>query len=148
MARSPRTTVSFGAQIDDWVRAVEGRMLAVFRDAGQEVFSIAQTTYNSGGKLPFKTGFLRNSFVSSLNGSTVVAGPAAYELSFMAASLGDVVFGGWTAEYARRMEFGFVGTDALGRNYNQSGFGFVENAAAQWQQIVDRHATRLRALSS
>lgn len=148
MARSPRTSLNFGAEIDEWVKKTEARMLAVFRDAGQEVFSIAQTTRNQGGKLPIKTGFLRNSFISSLNGSTVVSGPTAYALSFDAASLGDVVFGGWTAEYARRMEFGFIGTDSLGRNYNQSGFGFVANAAAQWQSIVNRHAARLKALSS
>ena len=126
---------------------VEARALAVFRSSIHDLFSQAQTTYNEGGHLPIDTGFLRNSFVAALNGSTALQGPNAYEFAVSAAELGDTLFGGWTADYARRMEYGFVGTDALGRNYNQRGFGFVAHAAANWVQIVEGNAKRLRTMT-
>lgn len=139
---------SFTAQIDEWIAKVEGRVEAVFRDSAQDVFSIAQTTVHQGGRLPFKVGNLRNSLSASLNGSEVGKGPDAYILAVDSAQLGDVIFAGWHAEYARRMEYGFVGEDSLGRYYNQKGFGFMAGAASQWQHIVDKNAARLREMLS
>lgn len=133
----------FSAQVSAWAMETEGRLLAVFRASAQELFSIAQTTVHEGGFLPFDIGFLRNSFVSGLNGSTSLSGPDSYVIAIASAEIGDSVIGGWTADYARRMEYGFVGQDSLGRNYNQRGFGYVRNAAMQWQDIVNRHAARL-----
>lgn len=137
----------FEAQVSAWVRKTEARMLAVFRDSVQDLFSVAQTTVPQGGDLPIDTGNLRNTFISGLNDGATMEGPDAYEFAVANAKIGDSVYGGWTAEYARRMEHGFVGTDSLGRVYNQQGFHFVANAAAQWQSIVDRNARRLRTLS-
>lgn len=136
---------SFEAQVTDFVNKSQDRILAVFKQSAQEVFSNAQTTYNSGGHLPIDLGTLRNSFISALNGSSALTGPDSYQISIAGAKLGDVVFGGWTVDYARRMEYGFHGTDALGRTYNQDGFGFVRHAVAEWQSIVTRNAVRLAA---
>jgi hypothetical protein len=133
----------FSAQVGDWVLETEARLLAVFKASAQELFSIAQTTRFEGGNLPIDTGFLRNSLVSGLNGSTSLSGPDSYVIAIAGAAIGDSVIAGWTAEYARRMEYGFVGQDALGRYYNQRGFGYVRGAAVQWQQIVDRNAARI-----
>lgn len=139
---------NFSAQVSSWVREAEGRLEAVFKDSVQELFSIAQTTRYEGGNLPIRRGFLRDSFVSGLNGSTSLSGPDSYVLAVASAELGDSIIGGWTAKYARRMEYGFVGQDRLGRYYNQRGFGFVRGAAMQWQDIVNRNASRLAGASA
>jgi len=141
-------TKSFSAEVDDWVKKVEGRLEAVFKRSTEELFSIAQTTVYQGGHLPFKYGFLRNTFVSSLNGSLLIEGPEAYETTIAGFELGDKIFGGWTRDYALRMEYGFVETDSLGRSYNQAGFGFMAKAVTQWQAIVTRYAIELRSLST
>ena len=139
---------NFSAQVSAWVRETEERLEAVFKASAQELFSIAQTTRYEGGNLPIDTGFLRNSFVAGLNGSTSLSGPDSYVIAIASAEIGDSVIGGWTAEYARRMEYGFVGQDSLGRTYNQRGFGFVRGAAMQWQEIVNRNASRLAGASA
>jgi hypothetical protein len=46
--------------------------------------------------------------------------------------------------YARRLNYGFTGTDSLGRQYNQRGYFFVDLAAQRWQQIVTANVNRLR----
>lgn len=138
---------SFSAQVSEWVTKAEGRIEAVFKDSAQELFSIAQTPVAKGGNMPVDTGNLRNSFVSSLNGQGGLTGAVSYELTIAGAKIGDTIFGGWTAAYARRIEYGFTGTDSLGRAFNQNGRGFVRHAAEQWQDIVDRNARRLRELS-
>jgi hypothetical protein len=38
------------------------------------------------------------------------------------------------------LEFGFVGTDSLGREYHQAGRAWVRLAQQQWPQIVARTA--------
>jgi hypothetical protein len=43
---------------------------------------------------------------------------------------------GYQAAYARRMNYGFVGADSLGRVYNQAGNYFVEGAILQWRSFV------------
>lgn len=139
---------SFRAQVSSFVAEYKARQDAVLRNSVQQLFSIAQTTVYQGGNLPIDTGFLRNSLVSEVNGQRLGKGEKSYELFTTSAKVGDVLFGGWTADYALRMEHGFVGEDKLGRTYNQSGFGFAASAAAQWVEIVDRNCVRLRELSA
>ncbi|EJU14119.1 hypothetical protein LH128_05153, partial [Sphingomonas sp. LH128] len=69
---------------------------------------------------------------------------------------GETVYIGWTAAYARRMNFGYVGTDSAGRYYgsaqavittgysNRSGYGFAEAAAAKWPAILAEQVAKLR----
>jgi hypothetical protein len=128
---------SFSAQVSAWVAKSERRIEAVFKESAQEVFSIAQTPVARGGNMPVDTGFLRNSLVSGLNGSTSLSGPDAYTLAIAQAKLGDSVFGGWTANYARYVEYG-----AGGRTPRR----FAGSAAEQWQRIVARNSARLRAM--
>lgn len=136
---------SFQAQVEKWANQTTRDLELIFKESAQEVFSKAQTPVAQGGNMPKETGFLQNSFVSALNGTTSLKGPDSYVLAIAGAKLGDVVFGGWTAEYAPRIEFGFSGQDSLGRTYNQDGRGFVRKAAMQWQQIVQRNAAKVRA---
>lgn len=135
----------FAAQIDTWANQTSRDLELIFKESAQELFSKAQTPVAQGGNMPVDTGFLRNSFVAGLNGSTSLTGPDAYVAAIAGAKLGDVVFGGWTAKYAARIEFGFSGQDSLGRTYNQDGRGFARKAAMEWQQIVQRNAAKVRA---
>lgn len=136
---------SFQAQVEKWANQTTRDLELIFKQSAQEVFSKAQTPVAQGGNMPVDTGFLRNSFVAGLNGSTSLTGPDAYVAAIAGAKLGDVVFGGWTAKYAARMEFGFFGQDSLGRTYNQAGMGFARKAVMQWQQIVERNAAKVRS---
>lgn len=135
----------FSAQLDQWANQTSRDLELIFKESAQELFTKAQTPVAQGGNMPVDTGFLRNSFVAGLNGSTSLTGPDAYVAAIAGAKLGDVVFGGWTAKYAARIEFGFSGQDSLGRTYNQDGRGFVRKAAMEWQQIVQRNAAKVRA---
>jgi uncharacterized protein CbrC (UPF0167 family) len=65
---------------------------------------------------PVKTGFLRASWKPNVNGADADA---------TSLEVGDVFELINTATYARRVEFGFMGTDSLGRHYTQSGRAFV-----------------------
>lgn len=124
------------ANLDAWARATQERMNAVVRGSAQEVCRIAQTPVSKGGRMVVDTGFLRNSFQSSLNGSTSLTGGDSYVLVAASMEAGDVAEFGWTAAYARRINYGFTGQDSKGRTYNQQGAHFLEGAAAEWQNIV------------
>lgn len=114
---------------------------------------IAAGTVGGGpGTIPVDTQNLRNSLMAS-----TVAPPAVmdidrdHRLKDPTGDLTAVITGwnpekettlwlGWQAAYARRQNYGFVGTDSLGRNYNQGGFFFLEKHAAQWNDYVKRAA--------
>lgn len=141
-------TKSFAASIKDWRDLTVEKLELVIKQSAQDVMEKAQLDKGNGGNMPVDLGNLRNtSFVSGLNGSISAKGSGdAYVGVIAGMELGDVFFGGWTAEYAMRMEYGFVGTDSLGRRYNQAGNYFANNAAAQWQSIVAMNAQKARSL--
>lgn len=58
--------------------------------------------------------------------------------------IGDRLYMGFQAPYAHRLEYGFTGTDSLGRKYNQSGRHFVGSAALRWDTIVAEQAAKLQ----
>lgn len=62
------------------------------------------------------------------------------------AQLGDFISLGFQAGYARRVNFGFVGEDKLGRNYNQAGAHFIERAAGMWPSCVTRAAAEIESM--
>ena len=128
---------TFTAQIKGFTDRAKEKIEAVVKQSAQEVFSIAQTPVAQGGRMPVDTGFLRNSLVAELNGATVAGGADAYVLAVAGMDLGDVIFGGWTAEYARFQEYG---TSRMAGNY------FMLGAAQQWQAIVARNAEIVRNL--
>ena len=134
---------TFAAQIGDFVEKTERNLNAVFKQSAGEVFEIAQTPKSAGGRMPIDTGILRASLKMSLNGQPTGQGEAAYIATVARAEFGDVVRGEYTVDYAMRQEYGFVGTDSLGREYNQKGNFFVGNAVGQWQNIVTKNARLL-----
>lgn len=141
------TNYSF-SNLDAWARATQERMNAVVRGSTQEVARIAQTPRAKGGRMPVDTGTLRNSFMSSLNGSTGLTGPESFVMIAAQMEAGDVAEFGWggaAKEYARRVNYGFSGQDKLGRTYNQQGAHFLEGATMQWPAIVAAEVAKAKA---
>lgn len=124
-------TKTFTAQIDDWVRKSRARMLAVAQTATKSVIDDAQTPVAKGGRMRVDTGFLRNSGKLSLNGlpsgpSQQIEGmPAAQNIDALlgTTALGQDIFFGWTAEYAR---------------FRESKDAFLGLAAQKWPLYVQR----------
>lgn len=133
--------------VSEWAQQSEKRMNAIFRLSTQRVIEVMQRTDKEGGYLPYQDGFLRASLVVLVNkeppradrtqeDSSSAYNPAEIQLAIAGAKAGDRIVAAYTMEYARRLEFGFVGTDSLGRTYNQTGIGWTKRATQQWKQIV------------
>lgn len=141
MATRRRKTKRFKAQVDDQVRTVRRRLLAVQQQSTIDVLRKAQETDKTGGTMRVKTGFLRHSLRVSLDGMPF--GPIRGEegktydwesesqSDFLAeiakVKLGRTIYAGWTANYARP------------REYRDN---FLRRALQKWQQIVERNAER------
>jgi len=128
---------TFTAQIKAFADKSKEKVEAVIKQSAQEVFSTAQTPKAAGGRMPVDTGFLRNSLIAQLNGATVGGGADAYTLAIAGSEAGDSIFAGWTANYARFMEYG---TSRTPGNF------YMLSAAQQWQAIVARNAEIVRNL--
>ncbi len=118
------TTRGFSASVNKWTKQTEERMKEAFQIGILDFFiELRELT-------PVDTGYLRSSLTLGKNGS-IPAGPNAEYGSVYNDSraldvigsleLGDRVVMVYNAPYARRIEYGFVGYDALGRYYNQAG---------------------------
>lgn len=101
---------------------------------------------------PIDTGNLRDSLVVHINGQgdvTTVTGPnrSGGEQSIsniMNMKLGDRASFVYHATYARRLNYGFVGADSLGRVYNQAGRFWIEAVGSRYRSIARRVATALK----
>lgn len=135
--------LSFEAQVDQWCRETEQRMLAVRNEAAQRVISVMQQN------VPVDTGFLRASLQAGLNAPANTAsqpnpgGSFSYDGSQVSlvianASLNDVVYATYGANYAIFVEYG---TSKMAPR------AFVRQAAAQWPQIVDEVAREAQSRS-
>jgi len=142
--------MSFAAEVSEWCRQVEGAAEAVFQTAAQTVANEVRTAVAEGGRMPVKTGNLRRSLMASTSAMpTIKEGKETFadsglELVIAGAELGSTVYLGFQAAYAARMNYGFVGTDSLGRTYHQAGYGFVDAVAQRWPQIVTQAEATVR----
>ncbi|MTH96418.1 HK97 gp10 family phage protein [Roseibium sp. RKSG952] len=144
------TRLDFAAQVDAWVKKTKKRMLVVFQAATEYTFD---DVYDNTPKV---TTFLAQSFGASLDAmptidpnaqgfSDYAARVQPYDLVITEAQLGDTIYGGFVAAYARRTEYGFTGVDSLGREYNQTGRGMVRLAAQNWRANVSRAIAEAKA---
>lgn len=130
-----------GTNPADWARKAKQQVRAVRQIAVQELAKEMSKTIPEGGRVPVKSGNLSRSLGVQVGSPlTIKEGDVFAQQDFGAVLLSmteeDTVYLGYQAAYARRQNYGFVGTDGLGRTYNQAGNGFVEAAAAKWPQIV------------
>ena len=143
---------TFTAQVEAFVAKSRMKMELVFKESARDVFDAAQLTKASeakrprknvsrgfarGGNLPVDTEFLLKSMVSGLNGQTGAGGADSYVMAIAGAKIGDTVFGGWTAKYARHVEYG---------TSKMAGSFFALKAAQQWQAIVSKNAAKAKNL--
>lgn len=149
-----------GMSPEEWTALTRKRLEATFRNAVQALAMDASKTIPLGGRVPAVTSNLARS-VQIAKVPIKQGGPnqkyVAQDLGIAAANLklGDKAYVGYQANYAKRMNYGFVGVDSLGRNYsaetpvgptgyrNASGFGFAEAAAAKWPSIVRAEALKI-----
>src|SRR5574344_1926165 len=135
---------AFSDQLSAWAKATEKRTEAVYRRSVELLAEEMTRTKANGGRVPLDTGNLYRSLLASKQAMPrTAAGPfPGFDIGAITASLkmSEPVWLGYQAVYAARRNFGYVGTDSLGRRYNESGDHFVEGAIAQWPQIVAKAA--------
>jgi hypothetical protein len=144
-------STSFAASVSEWAQQELGAMEAIFQTAAQTVANEVKKPLADGGNMPIKTGNLRRSLMASTaempsvktDQETFTDG--GIELVIAGAELGSTVFLDFQAAYAARMNYGFVGTDSLGRVYNQTGYAFVDKVAQRWPTLVAEAEVTVRA---
>lgn len=100
---------------------------------------------------PRVTGFSRGSwFVSLGTPSSQIGIPgrdpmADFAIILAQFELGQTLIFANTSAYARRLELGFVGTDSLGRKYNQQGRFIVAAAVERAPATFEAAAARVAA---
>lgn len=134
-----------GTDPSAWAGGTAAGMTALLRNSVQALAKEASTTIPNGGRVPVKTGNLGRSVVVDTKPPQIIEGLAKgdYSLGIAGIKPGDTIYIGYQAAYARRMNYGFVGADSLGRVYNQAGFGFAEATAAKWPEIVAAQAAKI-----
>ena len=125
---------SFNADVRGWSERALRNSEAIFKQSAQDVLADAQLPRKKGGRMRVDTGTLRNSHVSGLNGQFGAKGPDSYLITIASAEFGDVITGGWTAEYAVHREFGARG---------QAPDFFLRGAAQKWPAIVRANAAKV-----
>jgi len=149
---------AFTASIEEWVAKSKVFTEAVVKESTQEVIRLMKVPVSAGGNMPVDTSFLQNSLVgvpgdavppidpkAHGEGGPQVANTAAIESVIANWEMGTNMSFGFIAAYAARQNYGFTGTDSLGRNYSQPGRHFVELAVEQWPRIVEANQRRLAA---
>lgn len=128
----------FAFSVGAWVDQAKGRSAELFR-------AIAEAALLRTKELtPVRTGFLRANFSAVIDPKAIptTGEPATDDIA--AAQIGDVIYIANPAPYARRVEYGFVGTDSKGRHYNQPGHGMVQQTVAELPQIADKIAQKFK----
>lgn len=143
--------MNFSELVSDWTNESKERLTAVYRRSIEILGDEMSTTDRQGGRVPFETGNLARSVLASTHGmpKTSLNQTQGGNVGAITATLklDQAVWLGYQAVYARRMNYGFVGADKLGRVYNQEGRYFVEYAIEMWPTIVELAAEDIQANS-
>lgn len=132
---------TFSDRVGEWAAATENRLDAVYARWIELLADELALTHAYGGRLPHRTGNLMRSLLGSTSAMpSEDKGPfVGWDVGLLAATVkyGQDVWLGYQAVYARRMNYGFKGTDSLGRVYNQEGYHFVEQTIANAGILLD-----------
>lgn len=139
---------TFTADIQKWKNLTAAKIKKVAINSIQDTLEGAQSTARGisvggtliEGRIPVASGDLVNSLSSQVLGGGGSTGAASYTVALSGFEIGDVMRFEWSMAYARRIELGFVGTDSLGRTYEQKGWHFVGKNAARFSEFVDKNA--------
>lgn len=139
----------FAVDIRKFVEKVKDREALFARELAQD---LARKVIE---RTPVETGFLRGSWYASINNiaktnngrkdSSGAAALSTITLTFQNAKAGDTLYILNNANYARRIEFGFVGmTDSLGRFYTgPAPRAMVRRTIAEADEIAKQVLVRL-----
>ncbi len=129
----------FTTDVSAWCDRAAGRADALLRAIAFDMVSAVQD------KTPVDTGFLRSNWTAMLPGDTepVAGRVASASAAIDRARVGMVIVIINPVAYARRIEYGFVGEDSLGRHYNQPGRHMVAQTIAEAPQIAQAALARL-----
>lgn len=128
---------TFKAQVSDFVKLSKRDAKRLHRQAVQDLTeAVVEDT-------PVDSGFARRSWL----GSTVSMPPiregveefnntGATAVAIAGLDTGNDFWFGAQAAYVPRLNYGFTGTDSLGRTYNQTGKGWIEKHAKLWPTYV------------
>lgn len=139
---------SFAATVSAWAKKTPQRLEAV-RNRAIDLLAVEMTTtIPNGGRVPVDTGNLARSLLASTQGmpKTSDAQSSGSDVGIVTAmlKLDQPIWLGYQAAYSKRLNFGYVGADSLGRVYNQQGYHFVEGAIAEWPNLVAKAARELQ----
>ena len=137
-------TQRLSAQVKAFADKSKLRQNVIFKTSSERVLREANIPVGQGGRLPFDLGNLMN----SITAGTTPGGGKDPALVFHQLEVGQTVYAGWSANYAMRQEFGFVGPDSLGRVYNQSGSAFLRSSVQRWQEYVNDAARQAEGLNA
>ncbi len=115
-------TVEFKVGMAKFAEVAKGRLQQFFTEFSQDISGAVKEA------TPVRTGFLRNSWHVTINGEDAA--------SVSGLKVGDIFGYVNTAVYGPRVEYGFVGTDSLGRKYNQAPRAFVRDTVARADAIA------------
>ena len=134
---------SFGARISERVATYKKRFEATFKTSAQDMAEEITLPVAKGGRMRVKTGFLRGSLMGSTAAMPKInpdgrppsdaedesfgLDEGAIEAVIIGAQIGETIYLGFTANYARP------------REYKD---GFVEGAALNWQATVSKNAKK------
>jgi hypothetical protein len=129
---------TFTASVRGWSQKALNNAELVLRgsvqDTGELMTRRAQGVSDGGalipGRVPVVSGELVNSQQVGINGSVIGRGDVSYAAVVSGLELGDVIEAGFTAPYARKVEY--------------YGWFFVRNAVQQWPVIVEQNAAQFR----
>ena len=151
MARRGNSATSRGflKAVNKWTKETEKRSLDAFQEGSKDFYDLLVSV------TPRDTGHLRGSLVATVNGADVAAFPTNVDIgegsgraesyvNIDNAKLGDRITYSYRATYWKRVNYGFVGLDRLGRYFSQSGQFFVERAGSQYRSVMRRAATALK----
>lgn len=142
---------SFSAAVGKWASKTPERITAVRRRSIEMLADEMTRTKPQGGRVPVDTGELSRSLLGDKSAMPKISnGPSqGSNIGVITATLrnDEPLWIGYTKAYARRMNYGFVGADSLGRIYNEPGNHFVQGAIDSWGQIVAKAAEEIKTSS-
>ncbi len=130
----------FAANIKKWVDKAKDKGELAFRN-------IALAAVERTKELtPVDTGFLRANWVAVMSVDAIPKvgeiGPPKNEI--MRAKLGDIIYIVNPVQYARAIEYGFVGQNKSGKYVNRPGRGMVAQTITELPQIADRVVNEIK----
>jgi hypothetical protein len=129
------------ATLDAWARKIDKRADLIVKQFANDIGLRASRTATGvtrggevkAGYVPRDKGFLAASFVSGLNGSTMLSGDAGIGVLVGGMRAGDAFQMGWTAVYARKVHY--------------DGWLYRDEAVADAQNILDAVVKRAKAMT-